>query len=290
MQAPALYEAFKNRGVLQTLIHTGQHYDDAMSGVFFRDLGLPEPDINLAIGGYSHAEGTGRMMTAIEKCLINDRPDAVVVDGDTNTTMAAALAAVKLHIPLIHLEAGLRDFDRQRPEEINRIVTDHVASLNLAPIPRALDNLQNEGLGAVSKLVGDVLCDCFIRNLAKADHSLIDHLKLKADGFNVMTLHRPENTDLVNYERFKAIMDAVNEIGLPTILPLHPRTKPIMDQYIANEGSSGVVRIIEPISYSAMLGLLSQCHAVFTDSGGLPREAAWSGRRVVMLFRVRYMA
>jgi UDP-N-acetylglucosamine 2-epimerase len=286
MQAPSLYEALKLHGVSQTLIHSGQHYDDAMSGVFFRDLGLPPPDINLSIGGLSHGAGTGRMMEQIEGCLLDIRPDAVVVDGDTNTTMAAALAACKLNIPVVHLEAGLRDFDRNRPEEINRIVSDHVASLNLAPIPRALKNLENEGLGRNSKIVGDLLCDCFLRNRDRADPKILDVLGVRPGQFNITTLHRPENTDVSNYQRFASILDAVNEVGTPVIFPLHPRTKPVLEMYRSERGGTGVVQIIEPLSYISMLSLMSFCDCVFTDSGGLPREAVWANRRVVMLFRV----
>lgn len=286
MQVPPLMEKILEAGHRHILVHTGQHYDANLSDVFFRDLGIPEPNYNLNVGSGSHGKATGIMLERTEQALQEIKPDVVVVDGDTNSTLAAALAAAKLHIPVVHVEAGLRDFDRRRPEEINRIATDHCSDLNCAPIPRALQNLANEGLAARSVLTGDVLLDCLIRYEARFSKAVQERLKLAPGRYHVLTLHRPENTDFEYYDRFCDIMGAVGNIGLPVIFPVHPRTQPILQRYIEEHGGTGDVRPIPPLSYFEILGLVSDCEAVFTDSGGLPREATWLGRKCVMLFKV----
>lgn len=286
MQLPALIAALDESGHQQVLVHTGQHYDHNMSEQFFSEMGLPKPDINLEVGSGSHGITTGRIMERFEEVLRELKPDAVVVDGDTNSTLGAALAAVKLHIPVAHIEAGLRDFDRRRPEEINRILTDHASDLNCAPIPRALDNLRHEGLGARSELTGDVLLDCFDIYRRRRTAELRRQFGLVDGGYHVMTLHRPENTDLAEDERFRDIMSVVTALSKPVIFAAHPRTRPIMDRFLTAGGKLGSLRPIPPVSYFEMLELLDGCDCVFTDSGGLPREAVWSGKRCVMLFRV----
>jgi UDP-N-acetylglucosamine 2-epimerase len=286
MQLPALIAALGEAGHEQILVHTGQHYDHNMSEQFFADMGLPRPDINLEIGSGSHGAATGRIVERFEQTLREVIPDAVVVDGDTNSTLGAALAAVKLHIPVVHIEAGLRDFDRRRPEEINRILTDHASELNCAPIPRALENLRHEGLSARSVLTGDVLLDCFDIYRPRRSLRVRDELGLAEGGYHVMTLHRPENTDLSEEARFSDIMSVVTNLDKPVVLAVHPRTQPIIDRFRARVGGLGSLKVIPPVSYFEMLGLLEGCDCVLTDSGGLPREAAWSGKRCVMLFRV----
>jgi UDP-GlcNAc3NAcA epimerase len=286
MQAPVVHAALLARGLDEELVHTGQHYDAGMSEVFFEELGLPNPVVNLRVGSHSQGVATGRMMSVIEEYLQHAKPAAVLVDGDTNSTMAAALAAVKMHIPVFHIEAGLRDFDRKRPEEINRIVTDHVSSLNFAPIPRAFDNLVKEGRVGTARLTGDVLCDCFVANSSRADSSVVKTHALEVGGYHVMTLHRPENTDLEQYERFCDIIDAIGQSGKPVIFPVHPRTRKIIAKRTRDKGMPENIIMIDPVSYLQMLGLLKDADCIFTDSGGLPREAAWMGKRVVMLFRV----
>jgi UDP-GlcNAc3NAcA epimerase len=286
MQAPVVHAALVARGVKEIIVHTGQHYDPSMSDVFFAELGLPKPSVNLRVGSHSQGVATGRMMAVIEEYLQQEKPNAVLVDGDTNSTMAAALAAVKLEIPVFHIEAGLRDYDRKRPEEINRIVTDHVASLNFAPLSRAFDNLVREGRGETARMTGDVLCDCFLLNIARADMTVFHSLSLSAGGYHVMTLHRPENTDVEFIDRFCAILDAVGQSGKPVVFPVHPRTKKILAEVRRTKALPKNIIMIEPVSYLQMLGLLQASDCVFTDSGGVPREAAWLGRRVVMLFRV----
>lgn len=285
MQVPVLRAALLERGHQHVLLHTGQHYDEGMSAVFFRELGIPEPDINLAVAGLSHAAMTGRMMEGIEQAILKEQPDVVLVDGDTNSTMAAALAASKVHVPVVHVEAGLRDFDRRRPEEINRIVTDHIAALNCAPIPRALENLEREGLVERSRLVGDVLLDCYVRNWPQRSARIRDKYGLQPGQYHVSTLHRPENTDPENAARLADILSCMAVLDKPVVLPVHPRTRAVLRAYQDGGGKLGNIRCIDPITYFEMLGLLEGADTVITDSGGLPREAVWSGCRCVMLFR-----
>ncbi|MBK8196761.1 MAG: UDP-N-acetylglucosamine 2-epimerase (non-hydrolyzing) [Acidobacteria bacterium] len=286
MQVPTVQRAIEQRGMKHILVHTGQHYDDAMSEAFFRDLDLPKPDINLNAGGLSQGASTGKIMEKLEAWLLTEKPDGVLVDGDTNSTMAAALAAVKLQIPVFHIEAGLRDFDRRRPEEINRIVTDHVATINFTPIPRATLNLSTEGRAHTSCEVGDVLLDCFLHFLPKARSAMREKLDLKPASYDLLTLHRPENTDTVEMERFRSIFSALRTIGRPIIWPVHPRARPILSEFVAAGGDLGSIRLIDPVSYLDMLGLMQGAVRIITDSGGLPREGVWSGKQVVMLFRM----
>ncbi len=286
MQVPSIMRLLEEAGHEHILVHTGQHYDHALSGSFFADLGLPAPAYNLEVGSGRHGEATGRMIERIERVLLEIKPGVVLVDGDTNSTLGAALAAVKLHIPLAHIEAGVRDFDRRRPEEINRVLTDHASDLNFAPVPRALDNLKKENLGARSMLTGDVLLDCFLEHSGRREGfrgPLLQSLRLEPGGYHVITLHRPENTDLDEYGRFAEIISFVAALDKPAVLPLHPRTKAALDRYRAAFGSLGAIKVIPPASYLELLALVDACDCVFTDSGGLSREAVWAGRRCVML-------
>jgi UDP-N-acetylglucosamine 2-epimerase len=286
MQVPQVAAALKDAGIGHLLVHTGQHYDSAMSDAFFQDLGLPDPDVNLGVGGLTQGAGTGRMIEKMEGWLMESRPDAVLVDGDTNSTMAAALAAVKLHIPVFHIEAGLRDWDRRRPEEINRVVTDAVASLNFAPIPRAMRNLQAEGRAETAILAGDVLLDCFLAYHPRRRTQVREQLGLAVGTYALMTLHRPENTDLAEFERFSEIMAALKAIGTKVVWPVHPRARPVVEQYRRTEGLPENLILLDPVAYLDMLGLLDGCDMVLTDSGGLPREAVWNNKKCVMLFRM----
>lgn len=286
MQVKVVTDALVAAGHTQTLIHTGQHYDANLSEVFFRELEIDPPEVNLEVGSGSHGVATGAMLSALDDALTKTKPDAVLVDGDTNSTMAAALSAVKLHIPVLHIEAGLRDFDRRRPEEINRIVTDHVATANFAPIPRAMENLATEGLAANSHLVGDVLLDTFLDTASKQDLNVLEALHLSEGAYDVMTLHRPENTDMSEYARFSAIMSALSKVEHEIVFPVHPRTRPILDRYAADQSLPSNLKCIQPVSYFEMRALVAYCNCVITDSGGLPREAVWSERKCVMLFRV----
>ncbi|WP_445495591.1 non-hydrolyzing UDP-N-acetylglucosamine 2-epimerase [Photorhabdus sp. SF281] len=254
----------------EIIIHTGQHFDTNMSDIFFNQLKIPKPDYTLNIHGGSHGEMTGKMLIDIEKVLITEKPDAVMVYGDTNSTLAGALSASKLHIPVIHIEAGLRSFNMNMPEEINRILTDNVSSILFCPTETATNNLQREGFNSKPvniKKVGDVMEDAaiYFSRMAKRPDELIS-----TQHFILTTLHRAENTD--NRERLTEIVNALNNIHktiYPVVLPLHPRTKKMLEKYSLHLD----VHLIEPVGYLEMLWLLKNTALVITDSGGLQKEA-----------------
>ena len=269
-------EASDREEIEELLVHTGQHYDDNMSDVFFREMQIPEPSYHLGIGGGSHGAMTGRMLEALEELLLNEQPDLVMVYGDTNSTLAGALAAAKLHIPVAHVEAGLRSFNMNMPEEINRILTDRISSWLFCPTETAVKNLEQEGAkhwpGVRVCNVGDVMYDAalFYRERAKPGSVVASLLNQYQDGFYLATVHRQENTD--DSGRLMNIMTALKEIAerVPVILPLHPRTR---KHLIEMELDMGNVNCIEPVGYFDMICLLDNCRAVFTDSGGVQKEA-----------------
>lgn len=258
----------------ETIVHTGQHYDANMSDVFFAEMSIPVPAYNLHVGGGTHGANTGRMLERIEKVLLAEQPDVVLVYGDTDSTLAGALAAAKLHMPVAHVEAGLRSFNMHMPEEINRILTDRISSWLFCPTKAAMENLQREGydgFGARMLNVGDVMLDAslFYRAQDKASDS-IRQLTDSLDGFYLATVHRAENTDDVR--RISAIMSALEKISQHkrVVLPLHPRTKKIL---AAKNISLQNIVAIEPVGYFDMLHLESHCDGMLTDSGGVQKEA-----------------
>lgn len=260
--------------IQEIILHTGQHYDHLMSNVFFEDMKLPRPQYYLGISGFTHGAMTGRMLEKIEEILIKENPDAVQVYGDTNSTLAGALAAAKLHIPIAHIEAGLRSFNMSMPEEINRILTDQISTWLFCPTEAAWKNIDAEGLsdrrGVQSVCVGDVMYDAarLYKKLARPSISIKSITSKLREGFYLATVHRAENTD--NPKRLVSIMSALNKISVKktVILPLHPRTRKNLNiQDFEN------VRIIDPVSYFDMIILLSTCDGVMTDSGGLQKEA-----------------
>ncbi len=247
----------------EAILHTGQHYDDIMSKVFFEQMQIPEASANLSIGGGSHGQMTGRMLEAIETELLARNPDCVLVYGDTNSTLAGALAAVKLHIPVAHVEAGLRSFNRRMPEEINRIATDHISSLLFCPTTVAAEHLNTEGIREGVHLVGDVMYDAAMFYRPQAIAPVMD------GAFALATIHRADNTD--NPERLQAILDAMGNAPCPVRLACHPRTAKAIQSH--NIPIKGTLELIEPLSYFEMLGALDACEFVVTDSGGLQKEA-----------------
>ncbi|EES7734984.1 UDP-N-acetylglucosamine 2-epimerase (non-hydrolyzing) [Escherichia coli] len=264
----------KNSGknIDEVIIHTGQHYDMNMSDVFFKEMKIPKPDYYLGIGGNNHGAMTGQMIEAIEGILIKEKPDVVMVYGDTNSTLAGAIAASKLHINVAHVEAGLRSFNMSMPEEINRILTDRVSSLLFCPTRAAMDNLEKEGIrswgnGVNAILSGDVMQDgaLFYKKFAQKPSNLD-----LADDFILCTIHRAENTDVS--ERLVSIIDALTEIAMTrqVVLPLHPRTKKVI---LSQNIDISKLTIIEPVGYLNMVWLISNCTIVMTDSGGLQKEA-----------------
>ena len=271
MQAAILRQELDRRGHEEFLVHTGQHYDSRMSQIFFDELGIPEPDVNLEIGSGSHAQQTGRMMEAIERVLQAQPCDAIVVDGDTNSTLAGALVGVKLHIPVIHVEAGVRAFDRRKPEEINRVASDHFADLNCAPTASAMKHLEAEGLGERSVLTGDLLHDCFLHFKDRAKEQVLDRLGLEPGEYVLCTVHRAGNTD--DRENLKTIVSALGELPKPVVFPVHPRTRLALEQCVGGNGAASRLRVTEPVSYLEMLALEMNAHCILTDSGGVQREA-----------------
>lgn len=263
-------------GVREVLVHTGQHYDENMSEVFFRELEIPEPDYNLGVGSGSHGEQTGRMLMAIEEVLLREKPGWVLVYGDTNSTLAGALAAVKLHIPVAHVEAGLRSFNRRMPEEINRVLTDHAADLLFAPTHAAVENLRREGIPEERiHLVGDVMYDAalFYGEKARRESRILERLELKPKGYVLVTIHRAENTN--EPLRLQAILGGLCEVakGIPVVFPVHPRTRKAMESYQLFGKAAAHLRLIEPVGYLDMIMLEQNARLIVTDSGGVQKEA-----------------
>lgn len=274
IKASALSRAFRSFDIREVLVHTGQHFDDNMADIFFRQMEIPEPDYNLGIHSLSHGAMTGRMMEEIEKVLEVEKPSVVVVFGDTNSTLAGALAAVKLHIPVAHVEAGLRSFNMKMPEEINRILTDRISSYLFCPTANAVDNLRKEGFEhfpARIDFTGDVMFDVALHYSAISAErsSVLQTLGLIDKPFILATLHRQENTD--DPVRLSALFDALNQLssGYRIVLPLHPRTRRIIE----NNKLSLKFNPIDPVGYFDMVELMKNCSFVLTDSGGVQKEA-----------------
>ena len=259
-------------GIRELSVHTGQHFDSNMSDIFFEELNIPRPDYHLGIGGGTHGQNTGRMIEKIESVLMLERPDWVIVFGDTDSTLAGALAAVKLHIPISHIEAGLRSMNRKMPEEINRILTDHISHLLFAPTQTALENLRAEGIyGDRVCLSGDVMYDAvlFYQNRIQRPTSLD---VFEGEIFALCTVHRDKNID--NPENLNGIVELLNELStqMRVVLPIHPRTKQALDK-LNNKPLDTKITVIEPVGYLEMCWLLTHCRVVLTDSGGLQKEA-----------------
>lgn len=260
----------------EILVHTGQHYDYAMSGIFFDGLELPPVDVNLAVGSGSHGSQTAAMLTGIENVLVAERPDCVLIYGDTNSTLAGALAASKLSIPVVHVEAGLRSFNRRMPEEINRVVADHLSSILLCPSSTAIENLRNEGIAAGVHLVGDVMLDVLQwarQRLAEQPSKILEQIGLSEGQYVLATVHRSENTD--NRARLAAILSALGALHERVIFPAHPRTQKIISEGGYTIGTH--VHLINPVGYLDMVTLTQAARLVLTDSGGLQKEAYWLG-------------
>ena len=269
------------QGVEETLVHTGQHYDSNMSDIFFEELQIPRPAHHLEIHGGSHGDMTGRMLAGLEKLMIEATPDCVLVYGDTNSTLAGALAAAKLHLPIAHVEAGLRSYNRRMPEEINRVLTDHVSTLLFCPTQAAVRNLQGEGIRSGVHHVGDVMYDATLAAIRDSHRSrIVESLGLQPGGYSVATVHRAENTD--DAAQLRRVIAYLRERALhePMVLPLHPRTRQSLATHqIPTDG----LRLCEPLGYLDMARLLAHCSAVYTDSGGLQKEAYFHGRPCVTL-------
>ncbi len=276
IKAAAVSRALRAAGIVEVLVHTGQHYDESMSSVFFAELEIPEPQHNLGVRSGAHGAQTGRMLEGIETVLVAERPDWVLVYGDTNSTLAGALAAVKLHVPVAHVEAGLRSFNRAMPEEINRVVADHVSTLLFAPTDAAVRNLRHEGVPDASiHRVGDVMYDAalFFARKAETASTVLATLGLRRGGFALATIHRAENTD--DPARLRAVFEGIAAVAArcPVVMPLHPRTRKALESLPPAIAAAPGLRIIDPVGYLDMVTLEKNARLVVTDSGGVQKEA-----------------
>jgi len=292
-----------SESIQEIIVHTGQHYDNSMSQVFIDELGIPQPDYNLNIGSASHGNQTAGMITGIEEILEKEKPDYLVVYGDTNSTLAAAIAASKIHIPIVHIEAGLRSFNKSMPEEINRIVCDHVSTMLFSPTQTGYNNLINEGFSPDKKAAftadhpgifhcGDVMYDnsLFFKEIAAVKSNVLEEYSLKDKTFILATIHRNNNTD--EPERLTAIFKALNNIAtdnqVSVVVPLHPRTSKLLENNLEESllkevRSNPFIQLIPPVSFLDMIQLESQCQIVITDSGGVQKEAYFFKKPCIIL-------
>lgn len=275
VKAASVSRALKNNAqIKEVLLHTGQHFDKSMSDIFFEQLSISTPDYNLNINSGAHGSMTAKMMEAIEKVLFKEKPDGVIVYGDTNSTLAGALTGSKLNIPIFHIEAGLRSYNRTMPEEINRVLTDHISALLFCPTKTSLSNLEKEGITDGAHLVGDVMYDATIYalNFIKNNQKIFDQFAFANNKFCLLTVHRAHST--ASFENLNAILEYVQNFAqlheLMVIFPVHPRTKNLLSSIHAH---SQMIHYIDPIGYFEMQALLSKAEYVLTDSGGLQKEA-----------------
>jgi UDP-GlcNAc3NAcA epimerase len=306
IKAAAISRAIKNNYANQLeefIIHTGQHYDENMSAIFFDELGIPKPYSNLQVGSSSHAEQTAQIMTGVEKLINETHPDAILIYGDTNSTLAAALAASKIHIPVIHIEAGLRSFNKSMPEEINRIMSDHVSTMLFCPTQTAIDNLEKEGFSLSTSnkanidtphvyLCGDIMYDNSIHfsQISASKSSILNDLNCKENEFVLVTIHRNANTDDAERlnEIISSLLELANEHQLNFVLPLHPRTQKMFQQLLTLENqtqlnNNQLIRIVPPAGFLDMIELERNAKLVVTDSGGVQKEAYFFKKPCVIL-------
>lgn len=276
VKAAAVSRAFlANNTIQEIIVHTGQHYDPNMSDIFFTEMEIPQPHYNLNISGSSHGAMTGRMIEGLEEIMLKEKPDLILVYGDTNSTLAGSIAASKIHIPVAHVESGLRSYNMRMPEEVNRIVTDRLSSFLFCPTRQSITNLQQEAFDQFNTKIifsGDVMFDAALYYEAKSDEhtAILDSLQLTSGSFVLATIHRAENTDVPG--RLQEIFAAFQELatGIDVVLPLHPRTRKLLE---VHQIQISGVKIIDPVGYMDMLQLVKNCKIVVTDSGGLQKEA-----------------
>jgi len=271
IKASMVSRSLQEKGIHEILLHTGQHYDENMSKVFFNEMRIPKPNYNLGVGSGSHGEQTAKSLEGIEKVLMKEKPDLVLVYGDTNATVAGALASSKLHIPIAHIEAGLRSYNRRMPEEINRVLTDVMSSYLFCPTKLAVENLKKEGITDGVFLTGDVMVDSLFHftKIAETEATIMKKLNLTSKNYGLMTIHRPANAD--DREIMLKLIDALNQSPIPLIFPIHPRTRKLLSEFDLE--SHKTIQPINPVGYLDMLILEKYAHVILTDSGGIQKEA-----------------
>ena len=277
-----LYHELERNGYEQNIIHSGQHYDENMSDVFFEELGIPAPAVNLLAGGGSHAQMTARTMVGLEKELSDQKPDLVILYGDTNTTLAGAVTAAKLCIPIAHVEAGPRVHDKTNPEECNRIVTDHLSDLLFSPDTVSLQNLEREGLGAKACMTGDIMYDTYLSIAERPARSQ----ETQSEDIIVMTWHRQENT--ADRGRMESILDLVRKLESKVICPLHPRTRKCLENFGLLERAKRIsnLEMIDPVGYTEMVRLMNSARLILTDSGGVSKESSYAGAKCLFMLEL----
>jgi UDP-N-acetylglucosamine 2-epimerase len=304
VKAAPVSQALREAGHREVLVHTGQHYDYGMSRIFFDELGLPEPDVNLGVGSGPHGQQTARMLEGLEEVMLAERPERVLVYGDTNSTLAGALAAVKLGLRLAHVEAGLRSFNREMPEEVNRVLADHCSDLLFCPTATAVRNLAREGINSGVHLAGDTMLDATLQfaEVARNSSRILEDLSLRPKEFLLATLHRPYNTD--DPEKMRELLRALADVGETVVFPVHPRTRARLAEFGVTRGAQpgtksgaqsatqsgaqsgaddGALRVIDPVGYLDMLVLEQYARLILTDSGGVQKEAYFFGVPCVTL-------
>ena len=280
--APVASEIEK-RGFRQAVVHTGQHYDENMSDIFFAEFKIPKPDKNLFIGSGTHAQMTGRAMMEIEKTLLEYSPKCVILYGDTDSTLAGALATVKLNIPIIHVEAGIRTGNLSNPEESNRIVTDHLSDMLFCPDQTSVNNLVQEGIGQKAFWTGDVMYDIFLQYRDHCEGTALDQYGLQKDQYLLMTWHRQENTS--SRKRMEQIIQFLEKIRYKVVFPMHPRTRAKLTEFNLLERLEMIegIQILQPIGYGEMMDLMIHSHMILTDSGGVSKESFFAGVRCIQI-------
>lgn len=271
VKASVVSREIRARGINEILVHTGQHYDDNMSRIFFEEMGIPRPDYNLGVGSGTQGTQTAASLERVESVMLQEKPDWVLVYGDTNATIAGALAAAKLHIPIAHVEAGLRSYNRTMPEEINRVVTDVLATLLFCPTDAAVNNLKQEGITRGVHVIGDVMVDALrhYTPLGEEKSRILSLLEIQPKNYALMTIHRPANAD--SPERLQALMEALKNSPCPVIFPVHPRTRRLVEQVFTLKNHP--VQLVDPVGYLDMMVLEKNARVIVTDSGGIQKEA-----------------
>lgn len=284
VKSSIISQKLKAKNIEEVYIHTGQHYDENMSDIFFKELKIDKPKYNLHIGSGSHGEQTGKMIIEIEKVLLKEKPDGILLYGDTNSTLAGAVVASKLHLPIFHVEGGVRTHDMNMPEEVNRVMTDHVSTLIFSPTYLGMEELKKEGLIEKGINSGDVMLDRLLEtvNTYNITEDFFDKNNLEKENYYLLTMHRPYNVD--NKERLEKILNILNKLDKKVIFPIHPRTKSKMEEFNLLEENYKNIDFRNPLGYEEMMQCVKYSVGVLTDSGGLPKEACFLGKKCIVIY------